>query len=196
MDLKTPEQQANISIEIKSLMANEMRDTVSAYISRYKGLISMKLGLYEDDLKNDIAEQIWKGLLTWDPNGKANRKTYLNRLIEKRFMTLLKSTTALKNNSLLYYADVFTSLEADISPEHTEDRESGETLYQRRQELLKDLEVLGAVERAIFPDLLQGSRIDEMATDHGLKRQDIIKAINNISTRLSERRANTINGAL
>lgn len=196
MDLKTPEQKANISIEISSLMANEMKDTVSTYIHRYKGIISAKLGLYEDDLKNDIQEQIWKGLLTWDPNGKANKKTYLNRLIEKRFMTLLKRTTILKNNSLMYYADVFTSLEGSIDADHTEDRESGETLYQRRQELMKDLEVLGDIERAIFPDLLQGSRIDEMAADHGLKRQDVIKAINNINTRLSERRANTVNGAL
>lgn len=192
---QTPEQKANLSVRIEHLIETDLKQTIGFYINRYKKTFDRKLGLTEDDLMNDIREQVWKGLLTWNAKGKANLKTYLNSLISNRFLTLLKKSSIDKYSSLEYYADAYAA--ASIDPDLTVTEDTGESVFERRQEMLKDKEVLSDdEEQKIFSDLILGYSIPEMMTRHKLARVKVISLINKINKRVTERRSNTSRGAL
>lgn len=192
---QTPEQKASLSVRIEHLIETDLKQTIGFYINRYKKTFDRKLGLTEDDLMNDIREQVWKGLLTWNAKGKANLKTYLNSLISNRFLTLLKKSSIDKYSSLEYYADAYAA--ASIDPDLTVTEDTGESVFERRQEMLKDKEVLSDdEEQKIFSDLILGYSIPEMMTRHKLARVKVISLINKINKRVSERRSNTSRGAL
>ncbi len=193
---QTQEQKAKLSLDIEYLIHNDLKNDVTFYLKRYSTILELKLGMTEEDLVNDIREQVWKGLLTWRNDGKANRKTYISNLIEKRFITLLQKTGAKKNNIILYYADVFTTLQQKIDKEYLETQETGEEILKQRQEAMKDLESLSLVEKLIYPDLLIGRSIGEIMKQHRLDRVSVVKAITKINERVTERRRNTARGAL
>jgi DNA-directed RNA polymerase specialized sigma24 family protein len=204
---QTPAQKAALSIEIEQLIAGELKATISHFIRKYEDRLTYKLGIDRDDLMNDIRMQIWKGLISWSPDKKAKRYTYLSSIIEKRFRTLIRQAGTVKFSSISYYADPFTSKAREISEESTTTYESGEELLSRRQEQMQDYCAIDDVEPAnaeeekararklaIYQDLLQGAKISEMTKKHGVSRTEVVRLVNEISQRVAERRANTARG--
>lgn len=191
---QTEEQKQNLSIEIEALLITALKPVISYNMNKFGPLLERKLGLAPEDLLNDIREQVWKGLITWKA-GLANKKTYLNNLIEKRFLTLLRRSTLKKHNSLDYYASP-QNLETVAEQDSVVTTETGETLYERRQEMMNDLKALTGEERTVYQDLLRGCGIADMVAKHAMPRVQVVKIINSISARLSERRENTRKGAL
>lgn len=161
-------------------MQNELRETVSTYLKKYGHTLDQKLGLTRDDLLNDIREQIWKGLLTHSPSGRANLKTYLNTLIKNRFGVLFKRSKILKNNMVNYYSDVYAT--TGIEDEHLITEETGETLFMQRQVIMQHQAALCVQDRIIYEELLLGNNLHEIESKLELTRPVIIGAINRIDT--------------
>lgn len=196
MRAQTPEQVAQLSIDIEKMLTVDIKSDLRYYLKRYSKILGERLGMNEDDIINDVREQIWKALITWKPNGKANKKTYCLSIVSRRFYTLLKKTDAEKNNMVLYYADVFSSVEANADTEGAH-QDSGEVLMMRREESLKDLQTLNELEQVVYPALLQGCSVSEiikrLSATMGLTvdRVTVVGVIKAIDTRIAERRQNS-----
>lgn len=173
------------SLDIESLIKKELRETVSTYLSKYGKTLDQKLGLTRDDLMNDIREQVWKGLLTHNPKGRANLKTYLNTLIKNRFGVLFKRSKIKKNNMVNYYADVYST--TGIEEEHLITEETGETVFMRRQLIMQDLNYLSPQDRMVYQELVLGNRLEEMVKSLKLQRHLVIGSINRIDEMLRRR---------
>jgi hypothetical protein len=178
MKKQTIRQKTVLSNNIQILVDTKLKNTISFYINKYGDTFNRKLGLTEDDLKADIMEQIWKGLLSHNTNKPANLTTYLNVLIKNRFLVLLKKSSIPKYNFLEYAADVYSSHSIDKS--YTETEETGETIFTRRQYIGQICSVLSGKNRKIYQDLMCGYNLSEMAKRHGMKIYEIIKSIKNI----------------
>lgn len=198
MQAQTPQRKAELSIEIEKLIAGDLKQTIAYHINRYRKSFDRRLGMTEDDILNDIRIQIWKGLITWAPDGRANKKTYLNNLIKKRFSTLHRRTQIEKYSAVEYYADVFSSpARYSMDPDRLETHETGEDLLLRRQEQMRDQEVItDPTHLHIFEDLLKGLSIEEMMSRHKMTRVRVVGAVREITTRIAERRENTAKGPI
>ena len=181
---QSEKQNQKSSIDIEYLLLNDLRPTVETYIAQYGKTLDAKLGLTEDDLINDMREQIWKGLLTFNPKGAANLKTYLCTLIKNRFIVLFKRSKIRKNNMVQYYASVFES-PADEECFLTED--TGEAAFMQRQIIKSDQMHLKGLDLLIYQDLLLGRTLLEMCKLHNASRIDVIASINKINDLIMER---------
>ncbi len=169
-------------------MAGDLRDTINHYIGKYWRTFERRLGITKDDLLNDIREQIWKGVLTHKPNGKANLKTYLNRLINNRFLVLLKKSSIDKNNFLDYYGDLFSS--TGIEEETLVTEETGETIFEKRQVIIQDMAALSDADKLVYVDLILGKSIQDIMTERKLPRIQVIGMINRIDEMIKRRLKN------
>jgi DNA-directed RNA polymerase specialized sigma24 family protein len=182
---QSAEENLKASHDIERLLTKDLKDTVKHYVQKYGKTLERKLGLTKDDLLNDMREQIWKGLLTHNPNGRANLKTYLNKLITNRFGVLYKRSTIQKYNTIQYYADVFTT--SGIDEESLITEETGETVFERRQIVMQDQARLSKTDRLIYESLILGRNLEEMTQVHKLPRSMVIRAINRIDTMIRAR---------
>lgn len=142
MRKQSPAQRSDFSDQIPYIMEHLVANDIELSIKKYSDTFSKKLGLTEDDLLNDIREQIWKALLTHDPKGGANFKTYVKRLIDYRFQTLLAKSYRKKHSCTDYYADVFGDTLSGAEENTYITEETGETLFERRSHHMKNLETL------------------------------------------------------
>jgi DNA-directed RNA polymerase specialized sigma24 family protein len=178
MKSQSAEENQVSSQRIEYLINNDLKQTVRTYLSRYSKTLEQKLGLTRDDLINDIREQIWKGLITHDPNKKANLKTYLNHLIKNRFGVLFQRSKIQKNNMINYYADFFCS--EDSSNEAILTEENGETIFMRRQAMMQNQALLSNKDRLIYEDLQLGLSLEEMCQAHKMSRIEVTASIHRI----------------
>lgn len=170
-----------------------MADTIAFHIRKYGATFEEKLGLSQDDLVNDAREQIWKGLLSHDINGAANLKTFLSFILMNRFRDLARKASLPKYNSVQYYADVFLVSASEEGAMLTE--ETGESIYEARQQLAIYLTLLTEVDREIYTYLLQGYSLAEMVQAHNkahpkspVTRVSIIAGINRVQDAVTQRR--------
>lgn len=182
-----------MSKQIEILLQGELADTVAFYIRKYGQTFEEKLGLSEDDLLNDAREQIWKGLLSHNVNGAASIKTFLTFIIANRFKTLARKASLGKYNCVQYYADIFGVAGNDESVMMTE--ETGEAIYEARQQLAVYLTLLTEVDREIYTYLLQGYSLAEMVQAHNaahaeapITRVGITIAINRVQETVTRNR--------
>ncbi len=193
---QTAEQREVTGDEIERTLRENQRvkTTIKHFLKKYGNQFNNKLGLTEDDLMSEVRQEIWKGMLTWKKAGKANVSTYLNALISYRFQELLDMSLA-KKRRVDYYADVFRSV--SIDPQQTETHDTGESLFEHRQEIMSDCNALdNPAEQEIYLDLLTGFSIAEMMSRHSLTRVEVVAAVKAINARVMERRVNTAKGAL
>lgn len=183
---QSSEQNARASIRIEELLAKDLKDTIDFHINKFGSTFERKLGLTKDDLLNDMREQIWKGLLTHSPQGKANLKTYLNTLVKNRFRVLFRRSTINKYSCVDFYADVYTT--SGIDEEHLLTEETGETVFERREIIMNDKAMLGPMDAIIYGDLLLGRTIDEMIEHNKMSRVKVTAAILRIDD-MAKRRA-------
>ncbi len=179
------------SFDIEHLLTKVVHKQIADYFSEYGATIERKLGLTKDDIINDMREQIWKGLLTHNHKesakcGQANLKTYLNLLIKNRFLLLYNRSTLKKYNSIDYYSDAFNA--TGISSEYSETEESGETLLEKRQELMKSLVLLSQKDRNIFKDLALGYNLSEMVERNKMPITEVIGSIKRIDETIQKRK--------
>lgn len=182
---QTREANQSANVRIETLLTGDLKDTIKYHIGKYGKTFERKLGLTRDDLINDMREQIWKGLLTHKSDGKANIKTYLNTLIKNRFGVLLKRSSIKKYSSVDYYGDVFAT--TGIEDEHLVTEETGETIFEKRQVIMQELELLNTNEKFIYADLIMGRGIEEMVKLRTLPKVEVIAAINKISALIALR---------
>jgi molybdopterin converting factor small subunit len=182
---QSQQQNAAAGEKIQALLEGELKSTVKYLIAKYGKTFERKLGLSKDDLMNDVREQIWKSLLTHKPSGKANLKTYANNVINNRFKVLLKRSTIPKYNKIDYYGDVFST--AGIDQEHLVTEETGETIFEKRQVILQELDALTDPEKYVYVDLIQGRGIDEIVTLRKMNRVQVIGTIKKIDLMISAR---------
>lgn len=183
-----------MGVKIEELMQVGLKKIIDQFVGKYADTFNNKLGMTEEDLLNDMREQIWKGLLTWNKAGKTKLSTYLICLIKNRFNTLLDKSTVGMRSRMDYYSDVFSSVIEGSDGSETQD--TGEALFLHRQEIMRDRDSLEPAEREIYMDLLMGYSIAEMMTKHDLSRMEVITSIKSINQRVGERRDNTSKGAL
>lgn len=185
MKSQTTEQNALASGRIEEILNGDLKDTVKYFIGSFGKTFERKLGLTKDDLLNDVREQIWKGLLTHKSDGKANLKTYLNKLIKNRFGVLHKRSTIKKYNSVDYYGDVFAT--TGIDEERLVTEETGESIFEQRQVIMQELGALSVSDRFIYADLIMGRSLDEITTLRKLPKIQVIATINKIDVMIKNR---------
>lgn len=183
---QTREQKDKLNIDIDVLMSTTVKSTIEVFMSRYSKTIGEKLGLDADDLKNDMREQVWKGLITFSKNGKANIRTYLNRLIENRFNLLISKCNIKKYKNIEYFSDIFES--GHHTNENFITEETGETLYEKRERFIEFTTRLPHPYKEIYLDLTQGFSINELGKRHSLSRIETIAAINKLDIFLTGRK--------
>jgi DNA-directed RNA polymerase specialized sigma24 family protein len=176
------------SIDIEHLLTNVVHRQIADYMDKFSATIERKLGLTKDDLLNDMREQIWKGLLTHKKDGAANLKTYLNTLIKNRFLVLYDRSTLRKYNSVDYYADAFSASTAN--KEFLETEETGETLFARRQECMRDIGTLSKKDQKILGDLYLGFNIGELMKRNNMLRTEVTAAIKRIDSIIMKQKLN------
>lgn len=174
-------------------MDNELSDTIAFHMRKNGKVLEAKLGMMEDDVLSDVREQIWKGLLSFNENGEANLKTFLCFILGNRFKTLARRSGLTKYNCVQYYADVFSSGAIDKSEMVTE--ETGEAIYEARQQLAVYLTLLTETDREIYSFLLQGYSLNEMVAKHNqlnpatpVTRVSITAAINRVQETVKHQR--------
>lgn len=154
------ESNAELSVQIGSLIAGDLDDTIKFHLNKYSRALGEKLGMDEDDIRSDVREQVWKGLLSHDKTKPASLKTYLSFIISNRFKTLARRTSLKKHNCVQYYADVYSASgidEADLVENTT-----GEALLEARQQLAIYLSLMNELDREVYGFLVQGYSLDEM----------------------------------
>lgn len=179
-------EKAQSNLDIEHLLNNVVHRQVADYLDKFGATIERKLGLTEDDLMNDMREQVWKGLLTHKGNGLANLKTYLNTIIKNRFLLLYNRSTLKKYNSVDYYADAFSA--TGVGKEYAETEETGETLFEKRQEFMKNLVMLSTRDREIFKDLILGFNLSEMVERNKMHLSEVIGSIKRIDETVRKQR--------
>lgn len=182
---QSKEQNEAAGLRIEDLLAGELKETLRHFIGKYGKTFERKLGLTRDDLMNDMREQVWKGLLTHSPNGGANLKTWLNKLINNRFLVLLRRSTIQKHNSIDYYGDVFSTTGIDDDSLITE--ETGETIFEKRQVIMQEIESLSYEDKFIYMDLILGKSLSEMVSQRKIPKMQVISAINRIDDLIKRR---------
>lgn len=183
---QTPDQRAKNSIDIEKLLQNDLKATIESLYSKYGEAFDHKLGMSKDDIINDMRIQIWKGLLNFKPERNVRLKTYLDNLVKNRFNTFRRRASLKKYNSVDYFKNVFN--QDGVTQEHFQTEETGETILERRQELMGDLVLLTDTERKVLSDLILGFTLDEMVKRNALQLREVIACINRIDSRLKERR--------
>jgi hypothetical protein len=159
-------------------MTVEYKDAIQGYLRKYRKTFEIKLGLTEDDIKAEIREQIWKGLATFDPSKRANKRTYLNNVVKNRMGVLLTRSKIKKNSSLDYCADVWSN--PGVSIESTTDETTPESIFEQRELLAKINYYLSDFDRQVNLDLLEGRSLEEMEQIHRKPRPEIIGSIKRI----------------
>ncbi len=159
-------------------MTVEYKEAISGYLKKYGQNFDRKLGMTKDDVLSEIREGIWKGLATYDPTKRANKRTYLNNIIKNRMGVLLQRCSIRKYNSVDYFADVWT--QEGIDREYTTTDETPESIFSRRELLMKVNFALSAFDRAVNVDLQEGRGLEEMEHIHQVPRSEIIGSIRRI----------------
>ena len=183
MEQQTVEQNTVSSVEIESILTNEMESTINYFIGKYGSALDRALGMEKDDIVNDMREQIWKGLLTHKVSGTANRKTYMNKLVTNRFNTLLERSRKKKYTSLEYHSDVWETGGGD--PEYTETEETPESLLLLREAVMQDCFHMSDTEQEIYMYLKMGASLREMEKQQSMTRQELIAIIGRIDSLLT-----------
>lgn len=177
---QTPEQKAELNIKIADIMENLIPSHIESQIAIHGSSIERKLGLTEDDLTSIIREQVWKALLTHTPTGGANIKTWVKKLIDNKFKSLIYQSTIKKYNLIEYGADdaLYSSDSDVLTDENTSERLY--ELYERRMAYKSKVKGLSEIDKAIYIDLIDGYGIAELMKRKGLNRTEIIQSIKRI----------------
>jgi hypothetical protein len=175
---QSPQDNARLSIEIKHWMEVEYKEAIASYIRKYGQIFERRLGMTRDDMLNDFREQIWKGLVTYDPAKKANKRTYLNNVMKNRIGVLLRRTSITKYNSIDYYADIWST--PGVESENLETNDTPESIFAYREILMKVNYSLSAFDKLVNADLIEGRSLEEMEKRHRVPRSEIIGAIKRI----------------
>ena len=186
MKQQTQEQNQVSAETIELWLKGELSATVKHYIRKYGATLEKKLGLSNDDLENEARFEIWKGLLTYNKS-KAKLKTYLNKLVHNRFMTLYKKSSLPKNNMVDDYADVFASEPEAESEMVTAD--NAESLMEKREVIADVLDHLdGDLELAVLRGLLMGDSLSAMSRENNVATPLVVMVVNKIVKLMKERR--------
>lgn len=188
---QTEKKRNEFSNKIDSLLKKELKKTVDIIVFKHLSYLENTLGYNKDDLLNDIRVAVWKGLLTYDSSKKVLLTTYLVNIINNMVSTLRTRANSNKNTFLRFYADVHDS---DVAESDLVTEETGELIFERRQECLNDLKALSDEDEKIYRALAIGDSISKIMDDNGLKRHEAIGKIKNIISRIEERRNNTSKG--
>lgn len=182
---QTPEQNALNGVEIERLLRTELKDTIKFWTKKYSNTFLQRLGMSKADIMNDMREQIWKGLLTYDRSKGANIKTYMNHCIENRFKTLADKADTNKFKNLTHYADVYAST-------GTEDdyvtHETPEAVFEQRETIMVELRrLIHEDERRIYVHLMLGDGFEAMQASTSLPKYEIVGMIKRIDGLLKRR---------
>ena len=165
-------------------MENDLKNLIDFNIRRYKRTFDSKLGMDENDIKADIMFQVWKGIVTHKKNKKANLKTYVSTLISNRFKLLAKKSSA-KKFSIITYMD--SPSDKFMSTEDSDSFESCETLFDKRELMLKNLSNLSELEKKVMLDLIKGYNLGQMVERNGMNLPTLISAIKKIEAQVARK---------
>lgn len=183
---QTAEQNALAGLEIERLLkSREIGGSVDHYWKKYGQTIERRLGFQKDDIMNLMREEIWKGLITFRSNGKANIITYLNTLIRNRFNTLLDRTRKMKFSSVEYFGNVWSA--PGVTEEMVETSHTPEALLVLRESVLQEHFALTDFERLIYADLMYGRNLREMVQKHKAPTLNVVAAVLRIDHLTRER---------
>lgn len=165
-------------------MGKELKKLIDFNIRRYKKTFDSKLGMDENDIRSDIMFQVWKGIVTHKKNKKANLKTYVSTLIANRFKLLAKKSAA-KKFSIITYMD--SPSDKFMSTEDIDTFESCETLFDKREQVMRNLGNLSEIEQKVMLDLIGGYNLRQMVERNGMNLPSLIAAIKKIEAQISKR---------
>ena len=185
---QTEDQNRKSSEDIERLMRDPLRTHIEVWLANALWLIEGHLGFTADDLHNEIRIEIWKALLSYDPS-KSSIKTYCKRVIDNMFVSFLRQCSIPKYRSLEYMDDPDPSNLAAAEARNMVTEDTGETFYQRRQELQRDLMFLDQVDSRLLQALVEGKTLGEMRKETGKTRVEIIHDLNRIQSLVNYRRS-------
>lgn len=182
---QTREQNDSSSVEIERLLRTDLRETIAFWMKKYAKTLQKRLGMTRADIMNDMREQIWKGLLTYDRSKGANVKTYMNHCIENRFKTLGERAETAKFKNVVHYADVYASTGTE---EDYVTHDTPESVLEDRETIMQELARFTLEsDRRIYVHLMLGDGFEDMEKTTGLPRPAIVGTIKRILAMLKER---------
>lgn len=167
-----------MSRDIAEIFKTAVKPTIDYYMSKYAAIIENRIGMTADDVTNEMNVEIWKAVLSYCPNKKANIKTYTKRLVKNRFKSLLRQSKLKKYNSLTYFSNVFES--PGVDPNSFVDESTGESFFEKRNEFHKTMSYLSEPDRIILSGLMEGHDFGKLAELTGKPVIEITAALNRI----------------
>lgn len=169
------QQKIEASELIEFWMKGELAPTVRYFLRKYGATFERKLGLAKEDLENEIRLEVWKGLLSYNKS-KSKMKTYMNRLIKNRVLTLYSRSELGKNNMIDYFADVFAT--ERVSEEDKMTFDNAEAILERRETMMEGLLGLdNDLEFNIVRDLISGENLATMERKYKVTRVELVAVI-------------------
>lgn len=171
--------------KITSFLTVDLKKFIDYNIKRYKKTFENKLGMDEDDIYSDMMFQIWKGIVTHDKTKKANLKTYINTLLNNRFKLLAKKSAAKKFSIITYMDCVGDNVSGNEDSVYSE---TGESLLEKREQIMQNIQSLQGIERDILKDLISGKNMEQMAERNKVPRPVLTTIIKKIDVLIISKR--------
>lgn len=143
------------------------------YLGKFEALIKARLGMERPDIENEMREQIWKGLSSFNKRKPASLKTYLTNIIGNRFKTLAKKAIAKKNGFVDHYDDPYSQIPEDEIPSYVID----DVVCFRENILDFVSQCKDEEEASVIIGLYNGRGLDEFQNSTKLSRDQIVSLI-------------------
>lgn len=169
-----------IGIKVYNLMKTDLKFIVNKYVMSYRSACKNILGWDDEDIKQYIAEILWKGVATFDDLKNVKLTTYLSAILYYQMANLSKSLQKKKR-----YTNTVLTEETLKRAEEAVDETTTEDWIQHRN---KFSVLLGNISKketnVLILHLLNGFSVEEMKKELKLPRTEIISILKGINEKL------------
>lgn len=171
-----------IGIKVFSLMKNELNYIVNMYVLRYKQACLNIYGWDEEDIRQHIAQILWKGVATFDVGKNVKITTYLSAILHHQMANLSKSLQRKKR----YTKTQLTEEALKQAEEAVEETTTEDWIIYRN----KFSNLMGQINKketsVLVLYLINGMTVDEMKQELNIPRTEVISILKTIDSKLKE----------
>ncbi len=171
-----------IGIKVFSLRRNELNYIVNMYVLRYRQACLNIYGWDEDDLKQHIAQILWKGVATFNTEKNVKITTYLSAILHHQMANLSKSLQRKKR----YIKTQLTEEAIKQAEEAVEETTTEDWIIYRN----KFSNLMGQISKketsVLVLYLINGMSVDQMKEELKIPRTEVVSILKTIDSKLKE----------
>lgn len=169
-----------IGIKVFHLMKTDLKYIVNKYVMSYRVACRNILGWDDEDIRQHMAEILWKGVATFDESKNFKLTTYLSAILYYQMANLSKSLQKKKR-----YTNTVLTEETLKRAEEAVDESTTEDWVQHRN---KFSILLGNITKketnVLILHLLNGFTVEEMKKELKLPRTEIVSILKGMNEKI------------